>query len=69
MVRQAKKPSDDFPLTFTYTDQYEVDVACGYTIPVFEQMSREYMAKHDPSVFVENELKPHYRLMFIDMFF
>lgn len=55
---------------FEFTDTYEIDMAfvvCGYAIPVFERMAKDFKAKHDPEAFVEGELKPNFRSTFIDM--
>ena len=56
---------------FQFTDQYEVDVAlisCSCAIPVFEEMADNFRTKHDPTIYVECELKPNFTKMFMDMY-
>ena len=56
---------------FEFTNEYEVDMAivvCGYAIPVFEEMAINFRRKHDPAHYVEFEMKPHFRMMFANMY-
>ena len=55
---------------FEFTEAYEVDVAitaCSKAMPVFQEMAEKFRMKHDPLVFIQNELKPNFRRMFIQM--
>ena len=54
-----------------FTDKFEVDmalIACGYAIPVFEEMQDDYRKNNDPQYYVEHEMKPHFQTMFINMY-
>ena len=53
------------------TDEYEVDmalIACGHAIPIFEVMAKNFREKHDPNLYVEQEMRPQFQMMFINMF-
>ena len=56
---------------FQFTNQYEVDVAltsCSCAIPVFKEMADNFRTKHDPTIYVECELKPNFTKMFMDLY-
>ena len=56
---------------FKFTDEYDVDLAltaCGYAISFFEKMAEAFRRKHDPKVYVEFEMKPQFRKLFLNMY-
>ena len=67
IIRQGRKEAKEIK----FTDEYEVDralIACGYAIRVFKEMQENYRKNNDPQYYVENEMKPHFQTMFINMY-
>ena len=67
IIRQGRKEAKEIK----FTDEYEVDmalIACGYAIRVFEEMQDDYRKNNDPQYYVENEMKPQFQTMFINMY-
>ena len=55
---------------FEFTDAYEFDVAisvCHKAIPVFEDLVENFRRRHDPNVYIDEEMKPNFRCMLTDM--
>ena len=68
-VLQEKKRTD--MEEFQFTEEYDVDLAltcCGYAIKVFEEMAESFRRKHDPKMYVELEMKPQFRKIFMNMY-
>ena len=66
---QEKKRTD--MEKFKFTEEYDVDLAltcCGYAIRVFEEMAESFRRKHDPKLYVELEMKPQFRKIFLNMY-
>ena len=66
---QKKKRTDTEE--FQFTEEYDVDLAlicCGYAISVFEEMAESFRRKHDPKLYVELEMKPQFRKIFMNMY-
>ena len=65
IVRKRRQPEmEDFEFT------YEVELAmtaCSKAIPVFEEIAEKFKEKHDPQVYIENEMKPKFKDMFMEM--
>ena len=58
---------DDFKLT----DEYRVDMcltSCGYAIKVFEEMAENFRKEHDPVEYIERDMKPYCRKLFMDKY-
>ena len=55
---------------FVFTTAYEVEIAiaaCSKAVPLFKKMAEKFRKKHDPKVYIESEMKPNFKCMFIDM--
>ena len=66
---QEKKRTD--MEEFQFTEEYDVDLAitcCGYAIKVFEEMAESFRRRHDPKLYVELEVKPQFRKIFMNMY-
>ena len=64
IVQSNRKIDSD---EYQFTDEYEVDMgltACGYAIPVFNQMAEIFRKTHDPLDYIQYELKPHFKAVF-----
>ena len=56
---------------FVFTDEYHVEMAltaCGYAIPKFEEMAAAFQRKHDPVMWIEYEMKPCFKDIFVNMY-
>ena len=56
---------------FQFTEEYDVDLAltaCGHAIKCFEEMAEAFQRKHDPNLYVEYEMKPQFRKIFLSMY-
>ena len=56
---------------FQFTEEYDVELAitaCGYAIKTFQDMAESFRRKHDPKIYVECEMKPHFRKIFLNMY-
>ena len=56
---------------FVFTDEYHVEMAltaCGYAIPIFEDMSAAFQMKHDPVMWIEYQMKPYFKDIFVNMY-
>ena len=56
---------------FVFTDEYHVEMAltaCGYAIPIFEEMAAAFQRKHDPVMWIECEMKPCFKDIFVNMY-
>ena len=63
---QEKKRTD--MEEFQFTEEYDVDLAltcCGYAIKV---MAESFRRKHDAKLYVELEMKPQFRKIFLNMY-
>ena len=52
-----------------FTEVYYIDLVCNmrsYAIKVFQEMAETFRRKYDPFEYVERELKPYFRKIFID---
>ena len=70
LLQIVKRRKEIMSQDFDFTYIYEVDVAitaCSKAVPVFEEMIAIFRRKHDPHVLIENEMKPIFRLTFIQM--
>ena len=56
---------------FQLTEEYDVDLAltaCGHAIKYFEEMAESFRRKHDPTIYVECEMKPQFQKIFLNMY-
>ena len=66
---QKKKRTD--MEEFQFTEEYDVDLAltcCRYAIKVFEELAESFRRRHDPKLYVELEMKPQFRKIFMNMY-
>ena len=56
---------------FEFTEEYSVDMAltaCGHAIPVFIKIDEAFRKKHDPYEYINHEIKPHLRRVFLNKY-
>ena len=71
IVQEHATPIAEEHFILYFTDEYMVDmtlIAFNYAIPVFEQMAETFKKRYDPIEYVENEMKPYLRKVFVNKY-
>ena len=71
IIEEHTKPIEEENFILILTDEYVVDttlVIFGYAIPVFEEIAAAFKRKYDPFEYVENEMKPYLRKVFVNKY-
>ena len=63
---RTKVESNEYQLSDIYTVDMAV-LVCGHAIPVFDKMAQAFRMKHDPTVYVDKEMKPHFEKLFLNL--